>query len=291
MVGACLILSCANGEEQWHQGLNTLPEVEFAALSQQDNNPLAAQALAIAPQTWHHGETEHFIYHFVHSYVATPLAVEAEFHFRVVVKELGQENPPTKDKSHIYIFEKPEDWKTFQTHAELEPWTGGIHSRGSLFIIRDPSYKFSGHSLGHEIAHLLLFRFYGETIPRWLNEGFAEYVSKIGHASFQRARDYNSKARSRSISAARLFPLSQLIAMDYPPAEEITTFYEESERLVRFLVATNKANFLAMLDDLAKGERFDTALSRNYGARFLDVTALEQEFFSYASKDAGTSFD
>ena len=71
--------------------------------------------------------------------MATPVSVEAEFHYRVVAKELEREQPATQTKSHVYIFEKPEDWKIFQTNALLEPWTGGIHSRGSLFIVRDPA--------------------------------------------------------------------------------------------------------------------------------------------------------
>ena len=139
-------------------GLNALPEVEFKALSQLDWNPLGARALAIRPLDWKHGETDHFIYHFVHSYVATPISVEAEFHYRVIAQELGLATMPgASGKSHIYIFEKPEDWKLFQGNAHLEPWTGGIHSCGSLFVVRDPSYKFANNSLGHEIAHLILF--------------------------------------------------------------------------------------------------------------------------------------
>ena len=56
------------------------------ALSQRDPNPLSEKALAIHPEQWKHAETEHFIYHFVHSYVATPVSVEAEFHYRVIAK-------------------------------------------------------------------------------------------------------------------------------------------------------------------------------------------------------------
>lgn len=118
-------------------GLNSLPEVEFKALSQHDWNPLGARALVIHAPDWKHGETEHFVYHFIHSYVATPISVEAEFNYRVIAKELGLDTmPPASGKSHIYIFEKPEDWKSFQGEAHLEPWTGGIHSLGSLFIVR-----------------------------------------------------------------------------------------------------------------------------------------------------------
>jgi hypothetical protein len=167
---------------------SSLPEIEFSQLSQRDPNPLGEIALGIQPTQWKHAETEHFIYHFVHSYVATPVSVEAEFHYRVIAKELERDQPTTDIKSHIYIFEDPEQWRQFQKFGSLEPWTGGIHAQGSLFIQRDPRYKFSNNVLGHEIVHLVLHRFYSGGIPCWLDEGFAQYISKNAHASYQRAR-------------------------------------------------------------------------------------------------------
>ncbi|MEO5719463.1 MAG: hypothetical protein ABIR29_12960 [Chthoniobacterales bacterium] len=289
----CALAGIAQGAEPENEettGLNSLPEVEFKALSQHDWNPLGSRALAIHSADWKHGETEHFIYHFVHSYVATPISVEAEFNFRVIAKELGLETMPGgSGKSHIYIFEEPEDWKSFQEHAHLEPWTGGIHSLGSLFVVRDPSFKFANNSLGHEIAHLMLFRVYQRALPRWLDEGFAEYVSRVARASYQRARHYNARARSDSIPAEEFIPLARLTTLtDYPGNDEIKVFYQESERLVRFLSAADPAGFRALLDSVARGEGFDTALSRHYSGRFFDVDALEKDFLPYASKDAKT---
>jgi hypothetical protein len=272
-------------------GLGTLPQVDFSALSQPDRNPLGAQALAIRPQEWKHGETDHFIYHFINSYVATPISVEAEYHFRVIARQLGLETMPGGSaKSHIYIFEKAQDWKLFQTKARLEPWTGGIHSRDSLFIVRDPAYRFANNSLGHEVAHLVLSRVYERALPLWLEEGFAEYVSRVTRASYQRARNYIARPRSESIGGDRLMSLSQLTALaDYPPREQIDIFYIESERLVRFLVATDPAAFRAFLGAMARGEPFETALARNYAGRFVNAAALDKEFYPYASKDAMAS--
>lgn len=267
-------------------GLNSLPEIDFAKLSQRDLNPLGEKALAINAAQWKHAETEHFIYHFVHSYVATPISVEAEFHYRVVSKELEREQPPGDTKSHIYIFERPEDWQQFQTMGKLEPWTGGIQSRGSLFIQRDPSYKFSDNVLGHEIAHLIVHRFYSEGIPCWLNEGFAQYVSKGARSSFQRARGYLSRPRSQSVAAQDLIPLSTLTAALHPIPGRVDTFYDQSERLVRFLVTTDKRSFLALLDALGRHQHFDAAFLRIYGTRFSSISALEEQFRVYASKDA-----
>jgi len=284
-------ISSCRGQEASATSLGSLPEIEFAALSQPDRNPLGARALSIRPQEWKHGETEHFIFHFIHGYVATPISVEAEFHFRVITHELGLETMPGGPaKSHIYVFEKAADWKEFQNQARLEPWTGGIHSRGSLFIVRDPAYRFANNSLGHEIAHLVLFRAYEQPLPLWLEEGFAEYVSRVTRASYQRARNYAARPRSESIEADQLLPLSQLIALtDYPARDEVEIFYDESERLVRFLVATDPAGFRGLLAALARGEPFDTALARNYGGRFVDVAALDKEFYPYAAKDAVAS--
>jgi hypothetical protein len=232
-------------EEQSTVGLHSLPSVELSALSSPDPNPLGAEALALRPEQWKHGETEHFIYHFIHGYVATPVSVEAEFCFRVISEQLDQETiaAARSAKSHIYIFEKPEDWQLFQARAALEPWTGGIHSQGSLFIVRDPANKFANNSLGHEIAHLVLFRLYQQPLPLWLNEGFAEYSSRVARASYQRARNYIAHPRSAPIPREQLIPLARLTAMDGYPSSDITVFYGESERLVRFLVAVNRRRF------------------------------------------------
>ena len=270
-------------------GINALPEVEFSRLSQRDPNPLGQKALAIQPQQWKHGETEHFIYHFVDSFVVTPISVEAEFHYRVVAKELQREKPAGNTKSHIYIFQRPADWQQFQSLGKLEPWTGGIHSQGSLFILRDPAYKFSGNLLGHEIAHLVLHRLYPDGIPCWLNEGFAQFVSKGARASYMRARNYIAKPRSQAVAADDLIPLAKLVEMTQPPSDRVETFYDQSEKLVRFLAVTDKANFLTFLDALARHQPFESALIQSYGGKFLTVAALEEKFREYATKDFGTS--
>jgi len=281
--------SAAIGQDQSGFGLNSLTEVEFSQLSQRDPNPLGEKALAIHPDQWKHAETEHFIYHFVHDYVATPVSVEAEFHYRVIVKELEREQLTTDIKSHIYIFERPEEWQQFQQFGHLEKWTGGIHSAGSLFIQRNPAYKFSDNSLGHEIVHLVLHRFYTDGIPCWLDEGLAQFISKDAHASYQRARGYISKPHSDSIAPGDLIPLPTLIAMTHPPSEQVHTFYNESERLVRFLDATDKPSFLKLLDALARHQPFETALVQFYPVNFATVSALEEKFRDYASKDFGSS--
>jgi hypothetical protein len=266
-----------------------LSEVEFSQLSQRDPNPLGEKALAIHPEQWKHAETEHFIYHFVHSYVATPVSVEAEFHYRVIAKELERDQPAGDIKSHIYIFERPEEWQEFQAFGKLEPWSGGIHSAGSLFVQRNPAYKFSNNLLGHEIVHLVLHRFYTGGIPCWLDEGFAQFVSKDAHASYERARGFAARPHSEAIAPQDLIPLSVLAAATHPPSDRVRIFYDESERLVRFLAGTDKPSFLSLLDALARHQPLETVLPRLYSGKFASVAILEEKFREYASKDSGTS--
>ena len=268
---------------------SSLPEIEFSQLSQRDPNPLGEKALTIHPEQWKHAETEHFIYHFVHSYAATPVSVEAEFHYRVIAKELERDQPAGDVKSHIYIFERPEEWQQFQVFGNLEPWSGGIHSAGSLFVQRNPAYKFSNNLLGHEIVHLVLHRFYADGIPCWLNEGFAQFISKDAQASYQRARGYVSKPHSDAIAPQDLIPLSVLTAATHPFSDRVHIFYDESERLVRFLAATDKPAFLTLLDALARHQPFESALPRSYPGKFANTASLEEKFRDYASKDFGTS--
>jgi hypothetical protein len=282
------ILSTASSLAQINES-SSLSEVEFSQLSQRDPNPLGEKALAIHPEQWKHAETEHFIYHFTHSYVATPVSVEAEFHYRVIAKELEREQPASDIKSHIYIFERPEEWQQFQVFGNLEPWSGGIHSAGSLFVQRNPAYKFSNNLLGHEIVHLVLHRFYTDGIPCWLDEGFAQFISKDAHASYERARGFVAKPHSDATAPQDLIPLSILIATTHPPSDRVRIFYDESERLVRFLAATDKPSFLSLLDALARHQPLETVLPRLYSGRFPSIATLEEKFREYASKDFGTS--
>lgn len=267
------------------QPLQPLKEVPFAALSSTALGTLGQAALAVRPAEWRHAETANFILHFFHSYVAGPVSVEAEFYYRVVAKDLGKENARWERKSHIFIFENPEDWRQFQTRGGLDPWSGGLHARNELFIQRDPSYRWQGHSLGHEVAHLVVARFFGGEVPLWLNEGYAEYASRIAYASFYRARGRNARPRFTAADAGSGDPNALLTVKDlternaYPvDVRAVHVFYAESQCLVRFLAGEDKTKFLQMFELLARGSLFDTALHVAYGSRFAFASAFETEF-------------
>jgi hypothetical protein len=136
---------------------------------------------------------------------------------------------------------------------------------------------------------LVLHRFYTDSIPCWLDEGLAQFISKDAHASYERARGFISRPHSEAIAERDLIPLAALVSMTHPPSERVHTFYDESERLVRFLAATDKPSFLTLLDALARHQPFETVLPRLYSGKFASVSVLEEKFREYASKDFGTS--
>ena len=272
-------------------GLDGLQEKPFASLSSPYVTPLGAVALSIRPAEWKHAETDNFIYHYFHSFIATPVSVEAEFYYRVVARDLNKDTSHWERKAHIFVFEQPEDWKSFQTKANLDPWTGGIHQGGSLFIQRDPGFKFKGNTLGHETAHLVIDRFYGSNVPLWLNEGYAEYISRVAYASFYRARGYDSHPRTNMLTADSFLPLDRLTnALTYPTeVKEVLAFYTESEKLVRFLNGADKTKFQVMLDLLAHGSLFENALHGAYGTLYPSPHLLEEAFKPYAIQPAPTT--
>ena len=264
--------------------LGGLKEVPFTALSSPYITPLGTAALSVRPAEWKHAETDNFIYHFFHGFIAAPVAVEAEYYYRVVAKDLEKDNSHWERKAHIFIFEQDEDWHAFQAKGKLDPWTGGLHSHGELFLQRNPNWKFKGNTLGHETTHLVVDRFYGSNVPLWLNEGYAEYISRVAYANFNRARGYTAHPRTDALAASAYLPLDQLTNFLTYPADvnEVRAFYTESEKLVRFLNAADKAKFLQVLDRLAKGSLFDSALHAAYGSQFMSTRQLEEAFRPYA---------
>ena len=280
-----LLLAMVPARTQENKG--ALPELTFYQLSDRSLGTLGQAALAIRPAEWKHAETKNFAYHFFHSYVAGPVSVEAEFYYGVVAKELEKDTAQWERKSHIYIFEKPEDWAIFQQKGALDPWTGGLHCQGELFIVRNPEQKFQGSTLGHEVTHLVVHRFFGNGVPLWLNEGYAEYAASRNYAAFYRARGYRARPVSRTLPAGQFMPLAQLTTLSAYPQDDlqVATFYAESEKLARFLSSVDKRGFGVFFEALSRGNRFDSALSKGFGARFSSLDALETEFKAYASKD------
>jgi hypothetical protein len=78
--------------------------------------------------------------------------------------------------------------------------------------------------------------------------------------------------------------------LTYPQdVTQVAVFYAESQRLVRFLSAADKHGFEVFLEAMSKGNRFETALTKGFGGRFINLDSLEREFKAYATQQNGFS--
>ena len=281
----CVVAPLASGQSK------EFKDVSFELLSDRNISQLGARALAVRKTDWKHAESAHFVFHFFQSFVAAPMSVEAEFFYSVVAKELGKDTSQWERKCHVFVFDKASDWAAFQGLGKLDPWTGGLCAAGELFVLRESDRKWKGDTLGHEVTHLILHRFFGTGIPLWLNEGFAEYSASRGYAAFWRARGFRAAPRASSVDPAKWLSLASLTsAVSYPEdPTQVGAFYDQSHRLVRFLSAQDPAGFRRFLEAMAQGNKFDTALTRGFPGKFASLDALEKAAKDYATKEHGTS--
>ncbi len=277
----CVLPVATYGQIQATGGLEPKP---FQTLTEQPSSEFANAAFRVRPGEWLHSETENFIYHYFESFIATPVAIEAEYHYKFIARELKKDTTKWERKCHVYVFDRSEDWEAFKGGAGMDPWTGGVHMNNELFLLRDASMKWKGHLLAHETCHLVVHRFYGAGIPLWLDEGYAENAGMRSYASFFRSRGYQARPRSQKLEEDKYVPLGQLTQMaSYPNGpEKIAAFYIQSERMVRFLFVIDREAFLRFMEQMSAGAYFWTALSRAYSTRWTSVEDFEREFKEFA---------
>ncbi len=260
--------------------------VAFEALSDRSLGLAGRALLTYGGGEWQHAETEHFVLHFSTVAVARPVAVEAEFYYRVIMADLEVKAPPDAGKNHLYLFESAEAWKLFAQHLELEEWTGAAKIGNELFVPRLTTGRIKQHALGHEIAHLLVARFIGGRLPLWLSEGYAEDVSLRAHAAFYRARGY--RAVPRTLPLEGYIPLERLTSFTHYPADpqEVLTFYRQTRRLTAFLNRFgDRKPFLDFLRRCSTGEALEPALRAAYRTRWHSLRDLEEAFRAELARD------
>jgi hypothetical protein len=266
-------LAQAQGEKK-DGGFTPTP---MSALSDKRFSILGVRALAMNGSAWRHAETENFILHYLSEQMARPVGLEAEFYFRFLVRELTA-TPEGNAKGHIYIFESPEQWRTFCGQMSLEPWTAAFTAGNELFVVRNPSQRLQGNALGHEIVHYMVHKFVPGKPPLWVNEGYAEDASRRGFAVFKRIYGRGEVLLDRGPDGE--IRIAQLTAMKtYPPAERVSLFYAHSRRVVGYLNRLNdRTAFLRFLRAIALDHDLEKALEAGYGTRWLSVEDFEEDF-------------
>ena len=252
----------------------------WETISNRDTSLLGNQALAMNPRNWYHGETENFILHYRNFSDALQIAREIEFDLWYVARTLGATRDQYARKSHVYVFQDDNEWRTF-VKAVNHPaaWSHSFAVGDELFLnIHGTGLGFESHTLAHETTHAVVARIYGRAHwPLWLNEGFADYMADACGAM---RRGLAPGANPRILRDASM-TLTGLINVDRYPTDQasVARLYETGTKLVRYLFTKYPPElFPKFVTRLLDGAPAETALVDVYGDEFRDMGAFDRKF-------------
>jgi hypothetical protein len=132
-------------------------------------------------------------------------------------------------------------------------------------------------TLKHEMCHLLLGdRIPDVRLPRWLNEGFCQWVTG-GVAELM--VDGRQPSLSIAMLSNRVIPLAFLQRRFPSDRDDLILAYEESKSVVDYMVAENGRNSVTIiLDHLGEGDTIDEATKK---ALSVSLDEFERQWISY----------
>jgi Flp pilus assembly protein TadD len=131
-------------------------------------------------------------------------------------------------------------------------------------------------TLFHEYTHLLLARQRESRIPRWYNEGLAEYFSTLSVRDGAVVVGSVPFANLQWLATRGPMPLEELFeTLEGARARDVQDFYATSWALIHYLLGTPRGRTeLSRFDkELAAGVPVDTARERAFGRSFTALTA------------------
>jgi hypothetical protein len=143
-----------------------------------------------------------------------------------------------------------------------------------LMVIDHSRMTLSPFSLAitmkHELCHLLLHQYLkGRRIPRWFEEGIAQWVSEgIG----EMIMDYKRPLLNEAFLAGKIIPMRAL--SDFFPAdrESLSLAYEQSRSFVSYMVDRHGLeSILNILEAVREGNAWEDAVWGALGISFLDL--------------------
>lgn len=280
MAGAALLagLLCAFSGEVVSGAARGIDVVAWEDLSDRDISPEGRAALSLYKSAWKHAQTGHFVYHFTDERSAETVYVHAEIYYKWIKDFFGVSEDRWAKKNHIFIFSGEESWKEFLKRLKRPDYPEAFTTGWELFIERKPLWVSPRTSLAHELTHVIVFKFAEGPLPLFLNEGFANYVSRqlvgmqLDNAGYR-------LPYLEPIPEDAYIALKEISAMDSYPAGRTAVFYNESEWLVKFLISRyGKEKFYELLKKNAAGEDFGKSLEVVCGVSRDDAEADFREY-------------
>lgn len=222
---------------------------------------------------WEKEVTPHFILHYSPS--ASPwvknLLGQIENYRKRVQEFFGIS---VEDKVHIFLVGSYGDLSQIKciVYDKFPLWASGLAiPQKKIIILTTPSLS-KGESFSlvntfiHEYTHLVIEIFLqGKSIPRWLNEGMAMYVS--GQKDF-----YNTLLLSKAFVFSSLIPFEQLKNSFPVTSSEIRLAYAQSFNMVSYLMDHfGRERFYKFLKFIRSGIPFKKAFFFGFGENFSSV--------------------
>lgn len=165
--------------------------------------------------------------------------------------------------------------KQFEYTTNLPHWVAGIYD-GKIRIPITDDFQQMEETILHEYVHLLIHHLGKGNVPRWLNEGFAEYFSSKKH------HYENIKAL---IKQNEFMPISQLdtaITGGNTPQTMITAYEEAALCIAFFYEKYSMHKLKQMIGEFADAQSFSTILQTTFG---LSEKEFEENFKKYAKNE------
>jgi len=168
------------------------------------------------------------------------------------------------------------DSRTFQDMAGSDLVVAFAAPEEKIMVIDYSRMSLSPFTLAvimkHELCHLLLHQHLkGGRIPRWFEEGIAQWVSEgIGEIIM----DYQKPRLSEAVLAGRIIPLRALSDSFPADREALTLAYEQSRSIVSYMVERyGLESILNILEAVREGHPWEEAVWGSLGISLLDLEA------------------
>jgi len=238
----------------------------FSALSHAADTP-----------SWKKVSSPHFIVMYTgEEALAKTVAERAESYYAAIATDLGYTRYKNfwlwDNRAKILIYPTPE---SFSEACNAPAWAAGRANaqRHEIASYRQSGEGFLSDLLPHELSHLILSDFIGETrVPLWLTEGFAQWEQG------------GRKPPSAGRLMPRHFPLRDLTAMDIRrdnDRDRVLIFYAQSASVVGFLINSYGGDaFGSFCRALRDGKDLSAALAAAYPNDAPSLDVLERKWIT-----------
>ncbi len=164
-------------------------------------------------------------------------------------------------KPNIILFDNRKEFEAYQTEKVGEyRWHYGYYSKSNneAVIFINDSTKDSTLTILHEVSHAINYQRI-PSIPGWLNEGLAEYMSKISLIKTDDTKPV-SKYNDSTLSIKKFLKRNYFNDRNVS-AKQISNYYQISESLVAFLISKENQYLRRTLTSL---EKLPFSLSGHY---------------------------